>query len=246
MAVAFGTLIFACDVQDEEAGLPKRPSTLDATVATDAPLASDGQTKVLGLCSKIGGAAQVAAISNAIFDKVAADCRIGIYFTSLGGRASHVKDCMAIQLEETFDCEGVTFAKSKAPSDGKECRSLTQAHQDVTGADGKQGLNDQDFLAYMLNVSAALQEAKLSDSEITSVTGALNNLRTAVAPRTSPFNSYCTCAGNAFEGKACAPDGGYILPDAGIADTGVADTNVADTNVADTALPPDAADAASE
>lgn len=236
----FGALIFACDVADEEAGTPKKPSTSDATVSSDGQSASDAPTKVTGLCGKVGGPTAVATMSNAIYDRVAADCRIGIYFTSLGGRAAHVKECMAKQLQESFDCP-VVYAGSKA-SDGKECRTLNEAHQDIRGADGKSRLNDVDFNAYVQSVGAALLEAKLSDSEVQSVTSVFIGHRNTVAPTVgAQFNSYCSCSGGTFEAKACMPEGGYIIP----GDANVPDVQP-DTNVPVDANVPDTADAASE
>jgi hypothetical protein len=108
---------------------------------------------------------------------------------------------------------------------------MTNAHNDLQGAEGKNGLNGNDYIAYVQGAQGVLKAGGLSDNDITSVIAVFNGYKQSVAPRQAvdESNTYCTCTGNQFQGKSCVPDGGYIIPidggpdaplDTGIQDTG--------------------------
>lgn len=242
---AAGVLVFACDAEDEEAGTPKKPVATDATVATtDASGGSDAATGVPGLCKKVGGPANVAAISDDIFTKASADCRIGVYFTAMGAQGqTHVKECMRKQLQEIFTCPDAKYQGSKS-STGRDCRSMTDAHDELTGPEGKPGLNKADFQAYREVAIAAFKAGNLADTDLNSVMAVFLGYEGQVAPRQiTTYNTNCTCPNGVFPGdqKACIPDGGYILPpppDAGTdtgADTGGGIDSGTDTGAVDAA-----------
>lgn len=212
-----------CSVDDEQAGNPPTPTAGgDASVVVDATLA-DAPTNVPGLCAKVGGSTVATTIADQIVVNASADCRIGIYFTSLSAESTtHVKECMRRQLADLFQCEASSYAGFKS-STGRECRSMAEAHAGLIGADGRAGLNGSDYLAYVQSAHNAMRASGLSDADITRVTALFNAQQPAVAPRVSDRNTNCTCAGGAFEGTQCTPDGGYTQFDAGPKDTGTRD-----------------------
>lgn len=232
LAVATGVLVVACDATDEEAGPPKKPGTgTDATVSSDAMAAGDGPTSVPGLCDRVGGFAKVATISNQIYAKAAADCRIGVYFSRLSTDAqAHVQQCMQRHLGEVFGC-GIVYAGSK-DNKGNDCRGLGRAHENLVGPDGQSQLNQNDYQAYVAATQSVLTENNLSSDDITSVMSVFFNVKNTVAPDNvqGNYNSYCTCPQNQFNGASCVPEGGYVIPvkdggnDTGNTDTGTPDT----------------------
>lgn len=234
-------LVVACSATDEEAGTPKKPSstTTDATISSDAP--SEGATSVQGLCARVKGPAVVAQISDDIFAKASSDCRIGAYFTAMPAAAqTHAKECMRRHLQEVFGCPNVTYSGFKS-SAGRECRSLSDAHNDLTGPEGKGRLNKADFQAYRELTAAALKAGGLTDDDLAKVGAVILNYEGQVAPRvTTDYNTNCSCSGGVHpgSGKACIPDGGYVLPDA----TPLPDDAGNETGVADAGAPQDAAD----
>lgn len=230
-----------CSVEDEEAGNPSAPTTGgDASVVGDATLA-DAPTNVPGLCAKVGGSAIATTIADQIVANASADCRIGIYFTSLSAeKTTHVKECMRRQLADLFQCEASSYAGFKS-STGRECRSMAEAHAGLMGADGRAGLNGSDYLAYVQSAQKAMRASGLSDADVTRVTALFNAQQPAVAPRVSERNTNCTCAGGALEGTQCTPDGGYKPFDAGKDSAPPIDAGPKDTSTPDTA-PADASD----
>ena len=219
--MAAGALVFACDVEDEEAGTGKKQfGGTDATTstATDASGGSDAPTTVPGLCAKVGGPGAVGTLSDKIMAAAQADCRIGIYFSRLaGGGRTHVVECMRRHLQEAFGCPGVVYAGSKSSS-GQNCRSMGNAHNDITSIEGKQGLNQADFQAYLEAAVAQFKAAGLTDDELAKIRSVFLGYQGDVAPRAgNTTNTYCTCAGGTFtpaggQPVACIPDGGYIIP----------------------------------
>lgn len=216
-----GLFVFACDVDDEEAGIPKRNVQQDATTSSnDGAATPDGPTTVSGLCAKVGGPGTVTTISDAIYNNAKADCRIGAYFTRLTGQnETHTKECMRRFLQDVFDCPGIDYTGSKS-STGRECRDMQNAHDGLEGPEKKPGLNKADFTAYREVATAALKQANLSDDDLAKVGAVFLQYETQVAPRqTTEYNTNCTCPnGVGPTQKACLPDGGYVLPDVNVPD----------------------------
>lgn len=239
-----------CSVEDESAGAKPAASANAADGSGDgAPAASeDGGAVVPGLCTKVGGAEVVHAISDQILALAGADCRIGAYFSAMSAEtATHVKECMRRELGDMFDCPGSTYA-GFVSSTGRACRSLAEAHANLVGADGRIGLNAQDALAYMQSAQTALKSSGLSDADATKVLALFRAVEPAVAQRISApteRNTSCTCPGGAFNGEACTPDGGYVRVDAG-KDAAPSDSGPKDGAPADAASDTGPSDAAKD
>ncbi|MFO0747774.1 MAG: hypothetical protein U1F43_19230 [Myxococcota bacterium] len=87
------------------------------------------------------------------------DCRINTFFTSLTPtELDHVVQCLSIQVEGLFGCEGVSYAGSK-DSNGVACRSMVEAH---TGLKISQG----DFDALIEDVVSGLSAAGVAEADI--------------------------------------------------------------------------------
>ena len=224
--MAAGALVFACDVEDEEAGTGKKQfGGTDATTstATDASGGSDAPTTVPGLCAKVGGPGAVTNLSQKVLQTAQADCRIGAYFARMAGpERIHMQECMARHVMEIFGCPDGTGQPLKylggKSSTGRECRTLANAHDGIVSIEGKTGLNAADFQAYLETVVTQLKAANLTDEDIAKVRSVFLGYQGDVAPRAgNTTNTYCTCAGGTFtpaggQPVACIPDGGYIIP----------------------------------
>lgn len=246
LSFTLGLLAFACDATDESNGpIPVEEAGSDATQSSDALDNVDGPTSVAGLCGKVGGVTKVNAISDAIYDNAAADCRIGVYFAALSADdVLHTKQCMRNQLAEIFSC-GTTYASSKDEK-GVACRNMIDAHAGLRGATGDNRLNQNDYLAYVQATQSALKTNGVSDEDAASVITIFNQFRSSVAPATVSDTSNADCKCTDSQAATCIPDGGYVKskPDAGSdakapVDSGVKDTGKPDTAVPDSG-PPDA------
>ncbi len=141
------------------------------------------------LCAKYGGPAAIeSVIKNQVVSEIAGDCRISSFFTTLTDEGfTRVKDCLAIQAQELFQCPGVTYQGSEA-SNGLPCRDMKQAH---AGA----GISDGDFDALIEDVVAGLSKAGVSDEDIAAAAPALLGMKTDIVEQsgtTDPTKSECT------------------------------------------------------
>jgi hemoglobin len=119
------------------------------------------------LCLKYGGAANVASVvQNNVIGAIAADCRINTFFTSLTPDGfTRVNDCLTIQVQELFGCEGIAYAGSEA-SNGLVCRDMTTTHRGL-------GISSADFDALIEDVVLGLTEAGVSEEDIGAAAPAL-------------------------------------------------------------------------
>ena|GEM_PF-952469 len=159
------------------------PDTVEETDAPDMSVDVTPEVIAATPCSRAGGSA---AVSGAVYDKTnavnpatlvgkfAADCKINSFFTALTPTAlNHVGECLAIQVQELFACEGVTYAGSK-DSAGVACRDMKTTH---TGL----GISKGDFDALIGDVVAFVTPLKeagvLTDAEFNAAAGALLGLQ---------------------------------------------------------------------
>ena len=134
----------------------------------DDEMQNDGnQTQPLTLCAKYGGADNVASVvKNDVIGAIAADCRVNSFFTELGSDAfTRVEDCLTIQVQELFSCDGVTYAGAEA-SNGLPCRSMATAHVGL-------GISDADFNALIEDVVLGLGGAGVEEDDIMAAAPAL-------------------------------------------------------------------------
>lgn len=126
------------------------------------------------LCDKYGGADAVAGVVNSnIIGTIAADCRISAHFTELSAPAfQHVGECLTIQVQELFGCEGVQYAGAESSVD-RPCRSMTAAHQGL-------GISKGDFDALIEDVVTGLTEAGVSEDDIGAAAPALLGMEGAI------------------------------------------------------------------
>jgi hemoglobin len=119
------------------------------------------------LCEKYGGADAVkSVVENDVIGTIAADCRINTFFTSLTNDGfGRVNDCLAIQVQELFGCDGVSYEGSIA-SNGLPCRSMTVAHQGL-------GISAADFDALIEDVVAGMTQAGVEEADIAAAAPAL-------------------------------------------------------------------------
>src|SRR5690606_9929570 len=78
----------------------------------DSSVADDDAPDDTSLCAKYGGADNVASVvQNQVIGAIAGDCRVNTFFTSLSEDAfTRVGECLTIQVQELFGCEGIVYA----------------------------------------------------------------------------------------------------------------------------------------
>lgn len=142
------------------------PSSVSAeaevTAAVSSPSANapDADVAPGSVCDKYGGAEAVRkVVSDFVVPALVQDCRINAYFAALTEPGvQRVDECLGIQVQELFGCEGVTYAGSHA-SNGLPCRSMAKAH---IGLQISQG----DFDALIEDVVSALSAAGVTTEDI--------------------------------------------------------------------------------
>jgi hypothetical protein len=163
---------------------------LDATVDGTSDDGGGGQeTSILGLCVKVGGAAEVTKIATDTNAKLAADCRIGGYFATLSSDSmTHMNDCFSTYLGATFDCAGVSYLGSK-DSKGQDCRSMANAHQGL-------GISSDDFTAFREDIVSVMKAHNMATSDVNSVLSLLTGVAGVYSPN-KKGNYECTCPNDA-------------------------------------------------
>ncbi len=148
---------------------------------------SGGSGGTASLCAKYGGATAVAGVvKDNVFPAIAGDCRISAWFTSLTPNTqTHVLECLTIQTQEVFGCEGVTYAGSS--SSIAPCRSMADAHANL-------GISDADFDALVEDVAAGLTEAGVEATDIQAAAPVLLGLKNDIVEDTSGANTKAACA----------------------------------------------------
>ena len=222
-ALALNAAVQGCAFDDTtDAAHPYRAAdaSLDGTL-DDGGLGQE--TSILGLCVKVGGAAEVAKIATDTNAKLQADCRIGGYFATLSAdQMAHMNDCFVTYLGATFDCTGVTYTGAK-DSKGQDCRSMTNAHQGL-------GISNDDFTAFREDVVAVLTAHNMAAADKTSVLSLLTGVAGVYSPN-KKGNYECTCANDAGctavpyidagkDAEAGRDAGGGGMDSGGAADTG--------------------------
>jgi hemoglobin len=123
------------------------------------------------LCAKYGGKDNVASVvQTQVLGAIAGDCRINTFFTSLSADGfTRVSDCLTIQVQELFGCEGIHYEGSEA-SNGLACRSMAQTHAGL-------GISTGDFDALIEDVVAGLGEAGIEEADIMAAAPALLGMK---------------------------------------------------------------------
>lgn len=131
----------------------------------DEPMDTGSTTQTL--CDKYGGADNVSAVVNMfVVPEIAADCRVNTFFTSLPPAGLvHVSECLTIQVQELFGCEGISYAGA-TDSSGAVCRDMKSSHQGL-------GISKGDFDALIEDVVAALTKAGVEQADIEAAAPAL-------------------------------------------------------------------------
>ncbi len=162
--------------------------------------AGNGET----LCAKYGGAAVVqSVVENQVLGAIAGDCRVNTFFTSLNEDAfTRVSECLVIQVQELFACEGVVYAGSEA-SNGLPCRDMRQAHLGL-------GISSGDFDALIEDVVAGLSEAGVEEADIAAAAPALLGMESDIVELDEDPPSQSQCLLGALDGGAAedSVDGG--------------------------------------
>ncbi len=122
------------------------------------------------LCEKYGGPDNVATVvQQNVLGEIAGDCRVSVFFTALEEDAlTHVSDCLTVQVQELFGCDGATYA-GYVSSVGQECRDMVTTHRGLNISQG-------DFDAVIEDIVAGLQEAGVEQDDITAAAPALLGL----------------------------------------------------------------------
>lgn len=146
------------------------PDEMDAGADPEMEAGADDQTDAASeasLCTKYGGPESVASVvQNQVIGAIAGDCRVNSFFTSLSQDSfTRVSDCLTLQVQELFGCEGFVYAGGEA-SNGLPCRSMTDAHMGLQISKG-------DFDALIEDVVAGLTEAGVEDEDIAAAAPAL-------------------------------------------------------------------------
>jgi hypothetical protein len=81
-------------------------------------------------------------------------------------------ECLSIQAEELFGCDGVKYEGSK-DSSGATCRDMKTTHAGL-------GIGAADFEALIDDVAAGLKKAGVSDADIMTAGGALQGLESQI------------------------------------------------------------------
>jgi len=133
----------------------------------DAMTSDEVTTTTQTLCAKYGGASAVdQVVRTNVIGAIAEDCRVNAFFTTLSEAAfTRVNDCLSIQVQELFACEGVTYQGAE-DSNGLPCRSMADAHRGL-------GISSADFNALIEDVVAGLSEAGVEDADIQAAAPAL-------------------------------------------------------------------------
>ncbi len=90
-----------------------------------------GDSGLQGACGRAGGPSGIVAINADAMTRLAADCRIGPYFTGLSVKQkAHMSDCMENYLNEVLVCPGAQYSGSKDKA-GVVCKSMQDAHDNL-------------------------------------------------------------------------------------------------------------------
>lgn len=208
LVVVMTALGYACAPDDENPADPRNRDAGNGGGEAGGGEAGEGGGPIGGeICSAYGGAANVAAIADAILVRVAADCRISVPVTRLNTEASqHLNECFRIQLQGAFQCPGAKYESNvTTDSNNRKCRTMQQAHQGLN-------LRTADFNAFVEDVAAELKVQGLTDEHIRNIAPVFEGTRTGVVQQnTQPTrNTYCTCENGVYNGQPCTVDAGII------------------------------------
>jgi hemoglobin len=139
----------------------------NTTTSSASQAASSGAGGAQSLCEKYGGAESVATVvSTNIIGTIAQDCRINAFFTSLSAQGlQHVTECLTIQVQQLFGCEGITYMGSM-DSNGSPCRDMQTTHAGL-------GISKGDFDALIEDAAAGLTDAGVEMDDIAAAAPAL-------------------------------------------------------------------------
>jgi hypothetical protein len=190
-----GAPLAGCGDDDEDAKLSDAGHQHDAGKDSGLDGGQDGRAQTL--CDKYGGADNIAkVIAEQVVPEITMDCRIQGFFAELpSDHVTRLVECLSIQAQELFGCEGVTYAGSSA-SNGLPCRSMEEAHENM-------GVSKGDFDALVEDVVAGLSAAGVEEADIQVAAPALLGLESEIV-----------------EGQAVTPSEPMCTDDGGVGDAG--------------------------
>ncbi|MCA9576730.1 MAG: hypothetical protein R3B40_05950 [Polyangiales bacterium] len=158
---------------------PGCDSGSDPMVESDASSAS--------LCQRYGGAANVGGVvADYVVPELLGDCRVQSRFAALGEAGqTHLVQCLQIQVQEVFGCDGVQYAGA-TDANGGACRSMTAAHAGL-------GISDGDFDAVIEDIVAGMQAAGVAQADIDAVAPTVLGLRDPIVEVSSDALTEATC-----------------------------------------------------
>lgn len=212
----------ASDDSEPDAGDDTEPTTSEPA-QPDAGV--DAGNPAPSLCAKYGGAGVVdSVVKNQVLGAIADDCRINVFFTSLTSDGlTRVADCLSLQVQELFGCEGVVYAGSEA-SNGLMCRSMADAHLGL-------GISAGDFNALIEDVVAGLTAAGVEAADIGAAAPALLGMQDDIVEDSDEATTHRMCMAPDAGAETDAGSGGdpgsdMAWPDAGLTDAGWMDAGV--------------------
>jgi hypothetical protein len=165
-ALAAGSTLLnvGCEsTDDKDAGSDSGGGTTGGSTAGDS-----GTTTTL--CEDIGGgagkstqgAAAIDSVMDAFVVKLATDCKIQKFFTTLtAARLGEVDECLKVQVKEAFGCTGAKYEGFKTTS-GHTCLDMKTSH---TGL----GISTGDYNALLENLLAVLPPSVKESPKFTPV-----------------------------------------------------------------------------
>lgn len=179
--------------------------TMDGAVTTpDSGPAADSGPVAMNICLTVGGgdAAKGAAGIDGVIDqaigKIAADCTISTFFTSLPpAQLAHVGECLKTQVKELFGCPNVKYEGSK-DSKGAVCRDMKTAHAGL-------GITEKDYDALIADLVSVIPAAVKSHPDFPGIAAALTAAKekdgtlknVIIENKASTSNSQSICDGGA-------------------------------------------------
>jgi hemoglobin len=166
-----------CGDDDDDTGMRDAGKAGSGSGGKGGKGGSGGSGSAPTLCEKYGGTAAVASVvAEQVIPAIAGDCRISPFFTSLpAARLTHVVECLSIQTEELFGCEGVVYQGSKDKS-GAACRTMAVIHEGL-------GISSGDFDALLEDVVAGMTKAGVESADIAMAAPALIGLKADIVEK---------------------------------------------------------------
>jgi hypothetical protein len=170
----------AADAGEDAAAADAAPEAR-APDAGAAPSAVDAGPS---LCTKYGGYGTAEAVVDQLVSVLAADCRIGTFFTTLTApRLVHVRDCLVKQVAVVLGCPGIRYDVDNA---GAECRDMKTSHKGLS-------IRQADFDALVQDLVSVLVKSGVSQADIDAIAPSILALRDDIVTNSAPGNGKAIC-----------------------------------------------------